>query len=144
MTGTEATGKVDPYAWLKELKPGDEVILTGGPGDDSSIRKVERVTATMIVLESVLRSVKRVSKRDGYVLGHTDSWYRQRITEATPEVMAAIRHKAKVRRIALYKEADFMLLADDQLQAFIDVMDAAIEKFKGDQNNGEDQEDTEA
>lgn len=79
-------------AWLESLKPGDAVIVSGRHGD--SIRRVARITATMVVLDNGVRFSR---KHGGETGGST--WYTNTLEQPTPEKVQAI--KESVRRKGL-------------------------------------------
>lgn len=54
-------------AWLEGLKAGDEVLWSGGYGD-ARVAKVQRVTATTVVVETTGTGVA-FRKKDGRMRG---------------------------------------------------------------------------
>lgn len=73
------------YDWLKTLKAGDEVIVSGGGvGSTRYIRTVDRATATQIVVEG-----RKYNRARGKRVG-SSGWGTSCIVEATHERKAAI------------------------------------------------------
>jgi hypothetical protein len=94
----------EPTAWIAALKEGDSVILQSGRHSESQERvvPVKRVTATQIVIASPWQRDwdLRFRKADGDEVGARDSWSpRARITEATPERLAAVREAMRRRKL---------------------------------------------
>lgn len=85
--------------WLEGLKAGDEVVVSHGYHSVGRLEKVERVTATQIVISDSLRF-----RRDGgRKVGGSESYTRTAIEEATPEARAEIRREALRNRMSLVK-----------------------------------------
>lgn len=74
--------------WLLELKPGDEVIVDRGRYDHPSVEKVERLTATQIVVGG-----RHYQKTTGYQVGYGQSWNRPFLRRGTPEKVQAIKEQ---------------------------------------------------
>ena len=80
--------------WLAQLKPGDPVILCGlGWGNERQIRKVDRLTKTLIILEGGARIVKKsgFSQGQGYFLTFLE--------EPTEEALVTVQREMRVRFI---------------------------------------------
>jgi len=75
--------------WLKSVKPGDEVIVSGGgPMSRSRVKKVERLTKTQIVLDNGMKY--RIG--GGCEVGD-DSWRSTFLRESTPESINKIKRE---------------------------------------------------
>lgn len=79
----------DYYDWLKNLKPGNKVIMNNYYGE--TIAVVERTTKTQIVLKGIGVKFKKSS---GYRVGG-DVWSTMSINEATPERIAEVQIKKR-------------------------------------------------
>lgn len=86
------------YEFLKNLKAGDTVIVSGGfSGDSKSMKKVTKVTKTQIVIDCG-NYVARFRIDTGLRCG--DSTYnRSQLLEATPERLEAVRRVSLIRAI---------------------------------------------
>lgn len=97
--------------WLSNLKPGDQVIVE--ERSNISIRKVERLTKTQIVLEGTTTKFRRDSGRQ--VSG--DTWHMQYLYEATPERVAEIRESNKRKRlISQLKDINWSAFSTEALE----------------------------
>ncbi len=106
--------------WLEHLEAGDEVIVRGGWDRAGEVRRVDRLTATQIVVGK-----SRYRRTDGYQVG--SSGYRTaRIEEATPErreLAEQSRRCAEVRyRLA---QAVPAALSSEKWAAILAILDTA-------------------
>jgi hypothetical protein len=97
--------------WLAALGPGDVVAVSKGYNGES-LTKVERVTATQIVLAGD----RRFNRKSGQRVGERDRWYSEFLFEPTPEVLARIERR---RRIATLSNTRWEDLPDFTLAAVI-------------------------
>ena len=81
---------------LEHIKAGDEVVLRSGKGLKTTIAKVERTTATQIIVSGIK------FRRDGRQVGG-DSWSRGSISAVTPERLEQIESESRIRS-AVYRE----------------------------------------
>lgn len=68
----------DAYGWLADLKKGDEVLVINGTMNGPTIEKVERVTATQVLVGH-----SRYAKRNGNAVGHYSRFSRRWIRQVT-------------------------------------------------------------
>jgi hypothetical protein len=93
-------------AWLAALKEGDRVVIEWGrlSGNSQSIVRVERLTATQIVVKNPFHptgDAMRFRRDDGYKVAAQDRWsQRDRLVEATPEAVSTIRYRALAEKIS--------------------------------------------
>lgn len=81
---------------FEHIKEGDEVILSRGRYGQDEVEKVERTTATQIIL---VRD-RRFYRKDGYGVGYRDSWYPARIKGiASPEERTRLETERKHRKL---------------------------------------------
>jgi hypothetical protein len=110
-------------AWLQSLKPGDEVIVSGSrPGSVECVRKVERITKTLIIVGRT-----RFNRERGQTVG--GGWHHCYLDEATPGAMRQLEHDA-LRRSLIYKLQD-VTWYDMPLDTLVAV-DALLPSPKGD------------
>jgi hypothetical protein len=83
------------HKWLEDVKVGDEVFASygGGWSRQLTLRKVERVTPTQIVVSGT-----RYRRKDGRVVG-ASTWTREWLQEATPELKAEVREEHRRRDV---------------------------------------------
>jgi hypothetical protein len=79
--------------WLAQLKEGDTVLAIGRSSE--SVRRVQRLTATLIVLDNGDRFNRKYGSSTG-----TDAWTSVHLAEATPEHIERIRTEGKRQRLA--------------------------------------------
>lgn len=111
----------DYYEWLKNLEPGDKVILESHYS--KNIETVERTTKTQIILKGIKIKFRKSS---GYQIGG-DIWSKMSIHEATPKKIKKIQdniEKTKLRKKIkeLFPKIDSL----DKLKQILKVME--IEK----------------
>ena len=82
--------------WMDSLKKGSLVILEDRGGD--TVKKVERTTKTMIILEGGSRFNRKSGRESG-----GNEWYPAWVSEATPEIVAktfkAMKHREALSRL---------------------------------------------
>lgn len=105
--------------WLDNLKPGDRVIVDGGSGlYPPSVCKVERLTATQIVLDGG----GRFRRTNGSQVGVT-GWTIPFLSEATPERIAEIVEERRRRRLlSLLHKADWSSYSTEKLEEIVNTM----------------------
>ena len=79
--------------WLKELKPGDTVIVCGR--SNRQITTIERITKTQIILK---RCAEKYNRKSGYLVGR-GPWDCSNLIEATNELLIEIRANIKRRKM---------------------------------------------
>lgn len=87
-------------AFLKRLKPGDDVIVYYGGGvggDRREVAKVQRLTKTLIVLDNGLKFLKSSGRKYGGGSGRTWTCLEEATPDKVAQVMAEQRKLCMVR-----------------------------------------------
>lgn len=92
--------------WLQNLKAGDKVIESYG-FNEVRLVPVERVTPTQVIVGNT-----KYKRTTGYMVGG-DSWCRNSIREATPELADQARRKWLVYQIT---RANFDAVSTENLE----------------------------
>lgn len=80
------------HEWLAGLKAGDEVaIFAAGYGRTHELAKVDRVTATQVVI-----GIGRYRRSDGRKIGTSGRWTSAWLRELTPQIRAEC-YERKIR-----------------------------------------------
>lgn len=103
--------------WLAELKAGDTVILSGFGGADT-LGKVDRVTATQIVVNTL-----RFNKDNGSKRGGSSRWAgRIHLVQPTPERVEGIKRREYVNQLIGLSREHLNTLSTDLLLASVAVL----------------------
>ena len=97
---------------MREFNVGDQVAVVSH-GNNPMLRKVERITKTMVILDSGSRW-----RKDGTPVGEHDPWRPKRIRHWSDEDARARKHAALVRRVM---RIDLEKLSDEQLRAVLEI-----------------------
>jgi hypothetical protein len=85
-------GNRQRIAWLKNLKPGDDVGVQGNTYNDTSIYKVKKITPTGLIVVCTRYNNSVTFDPEGVERGA--NWLRRRIlVEATPELFAKVEQR---------------------------------------------------
>jgi len=110
---------LDNDEWLKELKPGDKVIVAGnGSAVTDFIRTIERFTKTLIILNPHGAKYNRVTGKET----GTKRWNCTYLVEATADRIQAIENRQK-RNLLVHKfnTINTNNLSIEQLQQIISI-----------------------
>lgn len=117
--------------FLLNIKPGDKVIVsskTGVSGRDR-VSKVDRVTATQVILDNK----SRFRKKDGFRVGY-GPWYNFSLREATEDAIAEVyRNNERNRLASNLFHADWRNMTLESLQAVWDIV-SSIDKSEDEKN----------
>lgn len=107
--------------WLENLKPGDEVIVSGwGVRASDSIARVERLTKTQVILEDI---PTRFRVATGRSIG-TTRWHHLYLRQGTYGSLAKVREAQFRRRsIASIRRCDLDALPTDRLRRIVDIIE---------------------
>lgn len=102
--------------WLESLKPGDKVAIPVKYGDNYSIRTVDRVTNTQIVVNGC-----KYRKTSGYLVS-SDKFYTERIIPVSERVLQANKDHARKMRFKKinFNPSNFTLDQMDQLSDLVE------------------------
>lgn len=98
--------------WLAGLNAGDTVALAKNYGRSHALRKVERLTATQIVLDRD----DRFRRSDGHRVGNFMQYGGNRLLQPTPEILASVGRGRALNEIAGVKWQD---LSTETLEAVL-------------------------
>ena len=106
--------------WIKNIKIGDEVIVTPGgirSGNLPKIRKVEKINKASISVDGTLYNIK-----DGFERGR-DPWAFSYISECTPEKKAdlSLRYERAIILTAIHN-AEWSKMSIEQLRAIREII----------------------
>lgn len=105
--------------WIKDLKPGDRVAIRAGAWSDSVyIAKVERLTATQVVIVGL---TSRYRINGGWECG-ARGIEASRIDRVTPELEASLMRKSRIRFLEQIKWDAF---TDDALASIASAVKSA-------------------
>lgn len=102
--------------WLQLLKPGDTVIISSNGLYGQNVRKVEKITATQIVVGGT-----RYNRKTGHQCGKY-SFDSSSLRKATPEVIEEIHRKNYISKLCHLDARRLRSLDTETLRAAVETL----------------------